>query len=180
MSFLFFSAGHRCWVRSATDVGWEPRRSRHDWKWFAIDVLLGGWADLSPCRPYGVVWVDILHYFFRKHHLITVNPTVFQDHPPTPPSAAQEASKSNPDGEPSFFQSLKNLLLNVNYILLLLSYGINVGVFYAISTLLNPVSISLFTNLTTLILFFFSVCRWFLPIILVMRWIVVESDCVLS
>jgi len=39
----------------------------------------------------------------------------------------------------SFMQSLKNLMTNRNFIFLLLSYGINVGVFYAISTLLNPV-----------------------------------------
>lgn len=39
----------------------------------------------------------------------------------------------------SFIQSLKNLMTNRNFIFLLLSYGINVGVFYAISTLLNPV-----------------------------------------
>ncbi|KAL5287119.1 hypothetical protein ACFFRR_008205 [Megaselia abdita] len=71
--------------------------------------------------------------------LVVLMVLFFQDHPPTPPSAAQEASKTNPDGEPSFMQSLKNLILNPNYILLLLSYGINVGVFYAISTLLNPV-----------------------------------------
>lgn len=46
----------------------------------------------------------------------------------------------NSEGEQvSFFQSLKNLMTNRNFIFLLLSYGINVGVFYAISTLLNPV-----------------------------------------
>ena len=39
----------------------------------------------------------------------------------------------------TFMQSLKNLMINRNYILLLISYGMNVGVFYAISTLLNPV-----------------------------------------
>lgn len=63
----------------------------------------------------------------------------FQDRPPTPPSAAQEATQPNAEGESTFVQSLKNLVLNKNYILLLTSYGMNVGVFYAISTLLNPV-----------------------------------------
>lgn len=67
---------------------------------------------------------------------------VFQDKPPTPPSAAQEAAQRLEGMEAeqvSFIQSLKNLMTNRNFIFLLLSYGINVGVFYAISTLLNPV-----------------------------------------
>ncbi|XP_030081300.1 feline leukemia virus subgroup C receptor-related protein 2 [Drosophila hydei] len=66
----------------------------------------------------------------------------FQDKPPTPPSAAQEAAnrlEGLGEQQVSFGQSLKNLLTNRNFIFLLLSYGINVGVFYAISTLLNPV-----------------------------------------
>ncbi|KAH8307600.1 hypothetical protein KR044_004762, partial [Drosophila immigrans] len=66
----------------------------------------------------------------------------FQDKPPTPPSAAQETSQrleGMAEQQVSFAQSLKNLLTNRNFIFLLLSYGINVGVFYAISTLLNPV-----------------------------------------
>ncbi|KAH8372621.1 hypothetical protein KR009_001279 [Drosophila setifemur] len=66
----------------------------------------------------------------------------FQDRPPTPPSAAQEEAQrlEASEGEQvSFLQSLKNLMTNRNFIFLLLSYGINVGVFYAISTLLNPV-----------------------------------------
>ncbi|KAH8396581.1 hypothetical protein KR215_000872, partial [Drosophila sulfurigaster] len=66
----------------------------------------------------------------------------FQDKPPTPPSAAQEAAQrleGMGEQQVSFALSLKNLLTNRNFIFLLLSYGINVGVFYAISTLLNPV-----------------------------------------
>lgn len=59
--------------------------------------------------------------------------------PPTPPSAAQEAATHSP-----FFHSVKRLFTNRNYILLLISYGINVGVFYAISTLLNQIVLSHF------------------------------------
>lgn len=69
---------------------------------------------------------------------------VFQDKPPTPPSAAQKAiipGSVEAENQITFMQSLKNLLTNPNYVLLLISYGMNVGVFYAISTLLNPVSI---------------------------------------
>ncbi|KAM7344821.1 histamine transporter isoform 2-T7 [Cochliomyia hominivorax] len=66
----------------------------------------------------------------------------FQDKPPTPPSAAQKVALPGTieaQNQISFNQSLRNLMLNRNYILLLISYGMNVGVFYAISTLLNPV-----------------------------------------
>jgi MFS transporter, FLVCR family, feline leukemia virus subgroup C receptor-related protein len=68
---------------------------------------------------------------------------VFKSSPPTPPSAAQEATKTtNPLESSPFLHSIKRLLLNKNYLLLLLSYGLNVGVFYAISTLLNQVSVT--------------------------------------
>lgn len=71
-------------------------------------------------------------------------PTVFKAAPPTPPSAAQEATKTpNPLQSSPFLHSIKRLMLNRNYVLLLVSYGMNVGVFYAISTLLNQVSVIL-------------------------------------
>ncbi len=34
---------------------------------------------------------------------------------------------------------MKRLMTNKNYVLLLITYGLNVGVFYAISTILNTV-----------------------------------------
>ncbi|CAH0724492.1 unnamed protein product, partial [Brenthis ino] len=58
----------------------------------------------------------------------------FKAAPATPPSAAADFGSSL---DSNFFQSIKKLLTNRNYILLLISYGLNVGVFYAISTLLN-------------------------------------------
>lgn len=61
----------------------------------------------------------------------------FRDAPPTPPSYAQ-AQQEN-DNSINFVQSLKNLLVNRSYMLLLSAYGINVGIFYAISTLLNQI-----------------------------------------
>lgn len=64
----------------------------------------------------------------------------FKAAPPTPPSAAQEATQTpNPLQSSPFVHSIKRLLLNRNYVLLLISYGMNVGVFYAISTLLNQI-----------------------------------------
>ncbi|KAL7045994.1 hypothetical protein ACKWTF_002426 [Chironomus riparius] len=64
----------------------------------------------------------------------------FQKAPPTPPSASALLSERPKNNHSSpFFHSIKNLSFNLNYILLLISYGINVGVFYAISTLLNQI-----------------------------------------
>lgn len=38
-----------------------------------------------------------------------------------------------------FVKSLTNLIKNRSFVLLLIAYGINVGVFYAISTLLSDI-----------------------------------------
>lgn len=38
-----------------------------------------------------------------------------------------------------FTVSLKRLMVNVPFVLLLVAYGINTGIFYAISTLLNQI-----------------------------------------
>ncbi|KAL1109968.1 hypothetical protein AAG570_014077 [Ranatra chinensis] len=67
---------------------------------------------------------------------------LFKDAPPMPPSVAQAALKDKP--EVNFSKSIGHLTRNFGYILLLISYGINVGVFYAISTLLNPIILSYF------------------------------------
>ncbi|KAL0901983.1 hypothetical protein ABMA27_007120 [Loxostege sticticalis] len=58
----------------------------------------------------------------------------FKAAPSTPPSAAADMGSSL---DSNFLQSIKKLMTNRNYVLLLISYGLNVGVFYAISTLLN-------------------------------------------
>ncbi|XP_059476348.1 heme transporter FLVCR1 isoform X2 [Neocloeon triangulifer] len=70
----------------------------------------------------------------------------FKAEPPTAPSAAM-ANRNNEGSEESpreFIQTLGRLFKNWGYILLLLSYGINVGVFYALSTLLNQVVLAHF------------------------------------
>ncbi|XP_050423712.1 feline leukemia virus subgroup C receptor-related protein 2-like [Adelges cooleyi] len=58
--------------------------------------------------------------------------------PPLPPSLAQVVQRTATSGDPkSFIKSLWRLVANYGFLLLLVSYGINVGSFYAISTLLN-------------------------------------------
>ncbi|XP_026683300.1 feline leukemia virus subgroup C receptor-related protein 2-like [Diaphorina citri] len=71
----------------------------------------------------------------------------FQDAPPLPPSPAQAVQRSHDKDSGDFLLSMKHLLCNPGFLYLLLSYGINVGVFYAISTLLNQVVLSCFPNL---------------------------------
>ncbi|XP_041975281.1 uncharacterized MFS-type transporter C09D4.1 isoform X2 [Aricia agestis] len=67
----------------------------------------------------------------------------FKAAPPTPPSAAADHGATI---DSNFFSSIKKLLTNRNYILLLISYGFNVGVFYAISTLLNNLVLTYYPN----------------------------------
>lgn len=64
---------------------------------------------------------------------------LFKKQPPSPPSHAQKQTQAEEDNTNHFFKSIKRLLLNRSYMLLLMAYGINVGIFYAISTLLNQI-----------------------------------------
>lgn len=100
--------------------------------------------------------------------------SVFKSEPPIPPSPAQ-AVQREAESTGSFFVSVKKLVTNTGYLLLLLSYGINVGVFYAISTLLNhivlqyfPVSLSasFLYLLRPLILIFCLIKKQISPLIL--------------
>ncbi|XP_073783785.1 choline/ethanolamine transporter flvcr2a isoform X2 [Danio rerio] len=62
---------------------------------------------------------------------------VFQEKPETPPSLAQVALRNMPTGQHSYLAYIARLMCNKPFILLLISYGLNVGSFYAVSTLLN-------------------------------------------
>uniref|UniRef100_A0A8B9RRS3 Major facilitator superfamily (MFS) profile domain-containing protein n=1 Tax=Accipiter nisus TaxID=211598 RepID=A0A8B9RRS3_9AVES len=63
--------------------------------------------------------------------------SVFKDKPPYPPSRAQALIRSRPTEEYSYVQSILCLLRNGNFLLLMVTYGLNTGCFYALSTLLN-------------------------------------------
>ena len=45
----------------------------------------------------------------------------------------------DPESSIDFVASIKRLMSNKGYVLLLITYGMNVGVFYAMATLLNTV-----------------------------------------
>ncbi|XP_029163645.1 uncharacterized MFS-type transporter C09D4.1-like [Nylanderia fulva] len=62
----------------------------------------------------------------------------FKAAPPLPPSPAQAVQRENTVNE-KFSHSIKRLLTNTGYVLLLFSFGINSGVLSAISTFLNQI-----------------------------------------
>ncbi|XP_030308474.1 feline leukemia virus subgroup C receptor-related protein 2 isoform X1 [Calypte anna] len=62
---------------------------------------------------------------------------VFKEKPPYPPSRAQALIQSRAPEEYSYMQSILRLLHNANFLLLMVTYGLNTGCFYALSTLLN-------------------------------------------
>ncbi|XP_074548512.1 choline/ethanolamine transporter flvcr2a isoform X3 [Halichoeres trimaculatus] len=62
---------------------------------------------------------------------------VFQERPEIPPTQAQAQARNIPPEEYSYMASILRLLRNKPFMLLVVSYGLNVGCFYAVSTLLN-------------------------------------------
>ncbi|XP_061898037.1 heme transporter FLVCR2 isoform X3 [Entelurus aequoreus] len=62
---------------------------------------------------------------------------VFQEKPELPPTQAQAQARCIPPEQYSYVGSIWRLLCNKPFMLLVLSYGLNVGCFYAVSTLLN-------------------------------------------
>ncbi|XP_071942786.1 choline/ethanolamine transporter flvcr2a-like [Antedon mediterranea] len=67
----------------------------------------------------------------------------YQAEPPTPPSKARLTNKEA-GKEDSYMLSIKALLRNRNFVFLIVTYGVNVGSFYAVSTLLNQIVLSEF------------------------------------
>nr|XP_046268252.1 feline leukemia virus subgroup C receptor-related protein 2 isoform X3 [Scatophagus argus] len=62
---------------------------------------------------------------------------VFQEKPELPPSQSQAQARNIHPDEYSYTASVWRLLCNKPFMLLVVSYGLNVGCFYAVSTLLN-------------------------------------------
>lgn len=68
---------------------------------------------------------------------------MFEAHPPFPPSVAQLVALKKEESRTPYLLSIKQLLMNKDFSLLLVSFGLNIGVFYAYSTLLNQELISI-------------------------------------
>ncbi|KAJ0063155.1 hypothetical protein NL108_012610, partial [Boleophthalmus pectinirostris] len=64
---------------------------------------------------------------------------VFQEKPELPPSQAQAQARNFRHDEYSYSASILRLLKNKAFMLLVVSYGVNVGCFYSVSTLLNRI-----------------------------------------
>lgn len=62
---------------------------------------------------------------------------VFKEKPKHPPSRAQSLSYALATTDASYFSSIVRLFKNLNFVLLVITYGLNAGAFYALSTLLN-------------------------------------------
>uniref|UniRef100_UPI00398EE403 choline/ethanolamine transporter flvcr2a isoform X2 n=1 Tax=Pristiophorus japonicus TaxID=55135 RepID=UPI00398EE403 len=62
---------------------------------------------------------------------------VFQEKPDIPPSQAQAAIHASPLLDYSYIQSILQMIRSAPFFLLIVSYGINTGSYYAVSTLLN-------------------------------------------
>ncbi|XP_029454259.1 feline leukemia virus subgroup C receptor-related protein 2-like isoform X2 [Rhinatrema bivittatum] len=62
---------------------------------------------------------------------------VFREKPPLPPTHAQAVIQAIPPVEYSYKSSIIRLLLNRDFVLLIIAYGLNTGAFYSLSTLLN-------------------------------------------
>ncbi|XP_052087273.1 feline leukemia virus subgroup C receptor-related protein 2-like [Mytilus californianus] len=68
---------------------------------------------------------------------------IFKKEPPQPPSRAQLLAVRNAASQ-HYGKSLLRLLKNRGFLLLVLTYGINTGAYYAIATLVNPVVLNYF------------------------------------
>ncbi|XP_054875968.1 feline leukemia virus subgroup C receptor-related protein 2 isoform X2 [Poeciliopsis prolifica] len=62
---------------------------------------------------------------------------VFQERPKLPPTLAQASAHTMPAEDNSYVASILRLLRNKPFVLLIISYGLNVGCYYSIGTLLN-------------------------------------------
>ncbi|KAG5318162.1 FLVC2 protein, partial [Pseudoatta argentina] len=73
--------------------------------------------------------------------------TLFQNEPELPPSETRALQKINrKEKKEEFVEPIKRLCRNKNYIMLCNSYGLNVGVLNAVSTLLNQIFLAHFEN----------------------------------
>ncbi|XP_071135379.1 choline/ethanolamine transporter flvcr2a-like isoform X2 [Mytilus edulis] len=70
---------------------------------------------------------------------------IFKKEPPQPPSRAQLLAVRNAASQ-HYGKSLLRLLKNRGFLLLVLTYGINTGAYYAIATLVNPVVLNYFPD----------------------------------
>jgi MFS transporter, FLVCR family, feline leukemia virus subgroup C receptor-related protein len=67
-----------------------------------------------------------------------------QSAPPTPPSYAQASRNQQDETVSEYIKSLLKLMKNLNFVLILIAYSINLAVYSAITTFLNQMIIPLY------------------------------------
>ncbi|CAI4221053.1 unnamed protein product [Auanema sp. JU1783] len=72
----------------------------------------------------------------------------FTSKPSVPPSLAQLTAQEEKAFDSNFWSTLASLLTSRNFVLLFVTYGINTGVFYAVSTLLSQMVLSFYPDET--------------------------------
>lgn len=101
-------------------------------------------------EDYSQIRSDLQHLFIMMAVPITLLLILiyffFEAAPPAPPSLAQLSAREKEKGRDSYSIVLRKLVTNQDFVLLMLSYGLNVGVFYAYSTLLNQLFLIHFPN----------------------------------
>ena len=113
---------------------------------FAIPPIII--RDQKEISEFHLIGTDLFNMFLGVAIFTTISviliAVAFTDHPPSPPSRAQELGGTREDGD--YLSSIKRLLKNPGFVLLLITYGLNVGVFYAIASLLNTVVLTHFED----------------------------------
>ena len=116
---------------------------------FAIPPIIV--SDQKDKSDYHLIGKDLFKMFLgvavETSILLILIICLFTDHPPSPPSRAQQVGGVKADN--NYVSSIKKLVKNRGFVLLLISYGLNVGVYYAISSLLNTVVLSHFEHAQT-------------------------------
>ncbi|CAL8272553.1 unnamed protein product [Merluccius merluccius] len=101
---------------------------------------------LPPVLVPNVDDIDELAYHIKNMFYITAGFStvifvlvviVFQDKPELPPSQAEAQARSLSPDQYSYMASIKRLVCNKSFMLLVVTYGLNVGSFYSVSTMLN-------------------------------------------
>ncbi|XP_045068935.1 feline leukemia virus subgroup C receptor-related protein 2-like isoform X2 [Coregonus clupeaformis] len=101
---------------------------------------------LPPILVPNVEDMDLLAYNISTMFYITAGVATllfilvviaFQERPELPPTQAQATARCIPPEQYSYTASILRLLRNKPFLLLILTYGLNVGCFYAVGTLLN-------------------------------------------
>lgn len=103
--------------------------------------LISALAFISIAAALCVVFCKLIVTHYTTLRLFIVD---FQKEPKLPPSKAQHIERMTKESKCGFKQSLVALLKNKAYVMQIFAYGINIGGFVAVSTLLNQIVLLFF------------------------------------